>query len=166
MKNIDEHADITLFFKTIGNALMYFFKDTYTVLVGIASSFIGYLLPIKDIVNLLIVFFIADVIFGFWAANLIKKERFSVKIIWGHTMPRMLVSIFLIVSTYLWDKVYEQEIVSTYKIVGWFISGVLLCSISENGYKITKWSVFSKLGIVINKNIKEKTEIDLNENND
>lgn len=166
MQNIDEPADITLFFKTIVNALMYFFKDIYTVLVGIASSFIGYLLPIKDIVNLLIVFFIADVIFGFWAANLIKKERFSVKIIWGHTMPRMLVSIFLIVGTYLWDKVYEQEIVSTYKIVGWFISGVLLCSISENGYKITKWSVFSKLGIVINKNIKEKTEIDLNENND
>ena len=151
------------FVSLIGKALHYLFKDFYSVIFGAATSFIGYLLPIKDIVHLIIAFFIADVVFGYWAAKKIRQERFSVKIIWEYTMPRMFVSIVLITATFLWDDIYKQNVVATYKIIGWFISGVLIFSIAKNGYQITKWSAFSKLGGMITDNIKSKTGLDIEE---
>jgi len=149
----------------IGNALHYFFKDFYSIIVGAMVSFFGYLLPIKNMVLLLILFFIGDVFFGFWAAKKLRNERFSVKIIWDHTMPRMFVSIVLITGAFLWDKEYQQDLVSTYRIIGWFVSGVLLFSIAENGYQITKWSVFTKLSDVLNENVKKKTGLELDDKN-
>lgn len=148
---------------SISRALRYLVQDAYAVLVGTMVSFFGYLIPVKNIVHLLVAFFIADVIFGYWAARKIRNERFSVKIIWEHTIPRMLISIVLITGAFMWDKVYEQELVSTYKIIGWFISGVLLYSIAENGYQITKWSIFPKIGSLINDSVKSKTGLDTND---
>lgn len=133
------------FFSEFIHSLHSFFCNTYALLAGLIVSFLGYLMPVKDIVHLLVLFFILDVAFGYWAARVLRGERFSVKIIWEHTMPRMLVSIVLITGAYMWDKVYDQNIFSTYKIIGWFISGVLLYSIADNGYKVTKWGVFSKI---------------------
>lgn len=120
-------------------------SNIHAMLSGLAIGIIGYFLPIHNIVRLLIILFIADVVFGYWAAKKLRSERFSVKIVWEHTIPRMLVSIVLILGAYMWDNVYEQNLVSTYKIIGWFISGVLLYSIAENGYNVTKWSVFPKI---------------------
>lgn len=150
----------------IGKSLLYFFKDAYAMCVGGIVSLIGYLLPVRNIVHLLVAFFVADVIFGFWAAKKIRGERFSVKIIWEHTIPRMLVSIVLITGAFMWDQVYEQELVSTYKMIGWFISGVLLYSIAENGYQITKWSAFTKIGNSLNDKIKNTTGMNLNDKNE
>jgi ABC-type uncharacterized transport system permease subunit len=75
----------------------------------------------------------------------------------------MLVSIVLITGAFMWDEVYQQDVVSTYKIIGWFISGVLLYSIAENGYQITKWSVFPKLGGLLNDKVKSSTGLDIND---
>lgn len=151
------------FFTSFARALKYLFNDTYAIMSGALAGFVGYLLPIRNIVHLLILFFLLDVIFGFWAASKLRKERFSVKIIWGHTIPRMLVSIVLITGAFMWDEVYQQEIVSTYKVIGWFISGVLLYSIAENGYQITKWSIFPKIGSLINDKMKTTTGFDVDE---
>lgn len=151
------------FFASFVKAFRFLINDTYTVLAGTVVSFIGYLIPIKNIVHLLIAFFIADVVFGYWAARKLRKERFSVKIIWSHTIPRMLVSIILITGAFMWDEVYAQEVVSTYKIIGWFITGVLLYSIAENGYQITKWSAFAKTGEIIRGKVKDSTGVDLDE---
>lgn len=163
---IKEHTETINLIEIIFNAMEYFFKDAYAFLVGCIISFIGYLLPVKDIVNLLVLFFILDVLFGFWAAKTLRKERFSVKIIWSHTMPRMLISIILVAGAFMWDEVYSQEFVSTYKIIGWFISGVLLYSIAENGFQITKWKAFSRLGSAVQSKVKENTGLDINDKND
>jgi hypothetical protein len=136
-----------------------FVKNAYAFISGLFMSVLGYFVPVKDIVHLLILFFILDVIFGFWAARKLRKERFSVKIIWGNTIPRMLISIVLITGAYMWDSTYEQDFVSTYKVIGWFISGVLLYSIAENGYHITAWAVFPKLSTIIGDKLKDKTGI-------
>lgn len=61
----------------------------------------------------------------------------------------------------MWDQVYSQEMVSTYKIIGWFISGVLLYSIAENGYQITKWSVFPKIGNFVSQKVKDNSGISI-----
>lgn len=136
------------------------FSNTYAVVCGFLASILGYFLPVKDIVHLLILFFILDVFFGYWAAHKLRGERFQVKIIWNHTMPRMLLSIVLILGAFMWDKTYSQSVVCTYKVVGWFISGVLLYSIAQNGYKITRWGVFTKIAQLFNKKAKEQTGID------
>lgn len=148
------------FFTTFGRTIKYLFHDMYALISGSIASFIGYLLPVKNIVHLLIAFFLIDVVIGYWAAHKIRNERFSVKIIWEHTIPRMLISIILITGAFMWDEVYSQEVISTYKVIGWFISGVLLYSISENGYQITKWSVFPRIGEIINEKVISYTGID------
>ena len=148
-------------FKSIGNALTYIFGNAYGTICGVFTTFLAYFLPVKDIVHLLILFFIVDVIFGYIAAHKLRKERFSVKIIWGHTIPRMMVSLVLILGAFMWDKVYCQELLSTYKMIGWFISGVLLYSIAENGYQITKWSIFPKIGRLISNKVQENTGLEI-----
>lgn len=149
------------FFVIFVKSLKDFVCNTYSVLAGTIGGFIGYLLPIRNIVHLVIALFIWDVFFGYWAAKKLRNERFSVKIIWDHTMPRMLVSIVLITGAFMWDEVYQQDLVSTYKIIGWFISGVLLYSIAKNGYKISKWKAFSQIGDLIQDKVKDSTGIDL-----
>lgn len=149
------------FFVVFIKSLKSFIWDSYAIIAGSMVSFIGYLLPIRNIVHLVIALFVFDVFFGYWAAKKLRNERFSVKIIWDHTMPRLLVSIVLITGAFVWDKVYEQEFVPTYKIIGWFISGVLLYSISKNGYKISKWKAFDQLGDFLQDKVKDATGIDM-----
>jgi len=154
------------FFVVFIKSLKSFICDSYAILAGTVGGFIGFLLPIRNIVHLVIALFICDVFFGYWAAKKIRNESFSVKIIWDHTMPRMLVSVVLITGAFVWDKVYEQELVATYKIIGWFISGVLLYSIAKNGYKISKWKAFNQIGNFIQDKVKDTTGIDLEEDNE
>lgn len=141
-------------------------NNGYSFTAGVFASAIGYLIPVRDIVHLLLLFFLLDVLFGYWAARKIRGERFSVQIIWNQTMPRMLISIVLIIGAFMWDSVYKQDFVSTYKIVGWFISGVLLYSIAENGYAITKWSVFPQLGNLFKNKVGEQTGLNVSSDND
>ena len=127
---------------------------TWAYICGAFTSILGYFLPLKNIVTVLMIFFILDVIFGYWNARKNKKQKFQVGIIWNHTIPRMLSSIVLILGAYMWDTTYNQTVVCTYKIIGWFISGMLLYSIAENGYKITKWGIFHKISKQIEKEVK------------
>ena len=133
-------------------------ENAYTCLTGLFLSIIGYFIPVKNIVHIVLLFFLLDVIFGFWAAKKLRKERFQVSIIWKHTMPRMLISIVLILATFMWDNVFQQDYVSSYKFVGWFISGVLLFSIAKNGFQITKWGVFNSIGNIVKKKVEETGE--------
>lgn len=149
--------------KTMLNSVASMFDNVQAVICGIFTAILGYLFPVKDVVHLLLLLFILDVIFGYWAAYKLRQERFNVKIIWEHTIPRMLISVVLIVGAFMWDDVFNQTLVCSYKIIGWFISGVLLYSIAENGYQITKWSVFPKLGELIRGKIKGETGMDVNE---
>lgn len=151
------------FISSIISAITNTLSNTQAVVVGFITSIIGYFLPVKDIAHLLILFFMLDVLFGYWAAKKLRNERFSVKIIWTHTIPRMLVSVVLILGAYLWDTVYAQEFVSTYKLIGWFISGVLLFSIVQNGYHITKWNMFPMLGKMIKNKIENQTGVEIPE---
>ena len=142
------------------------FDNVYATLCGLVLSVLGYFTPMKDIVLLLILFFILDVIFGFWAAKKLRGERFSVKIIWTHTIPRMLLSITLVLGAFMWDDVFKQDIVSIYRVVGWFIAGVLLYSIAENGYHITKWKLFPAIGEIVKGKMVDKTGVDIGEKGD
>lgn len=71
----------------------------------------------------------------------------------------MVISMVLIMGAYLWDTVYGQNVLATYKVIGWFISGVLLASIIQNGYHITRWNVLIKMGDFLGYKFGEKTGI-------
>lgn len=141
-----------------------FCNNARIFLCGAISTMFGYFLPVKDIVHLLIILFLLDVAFGYWAARKLRGERFKVSIIWTKTIPRMLISIVLILAAYGWDHVYSQDFVSTYKLIGWFISGVLIYSIAQNGWHITKWNIFPKLMRMIDNFIKDKTGESIKDN--
>lgn len=133
----------------------YFIKSIYSFAAGVFTAFLGYFSPIKDIVHLLLFFFLLDVVVGYWASHKLDGSKFKVSIVWKHTIPRMILSLILIICSYMWDKTYHQDYVSTFKIIGWFISGLLLYSIAENAYDITKWTVFKRIGRSINRKIKD-----------
>lgn len=141
----------TITFKRMEHLL----KTLYSFITGAFTAILGYFVPIKDIVHLLIFFFFLDVIIGYWASRKLHGKRFMVSIVWKHTIPRMILSLILIICSYMWDKTYHQDYVSTFKIIGWFISGLLLYSIAENAYDITKWTVFKRIGRSINRKIKD-----------
>ena len=117
--------------------------DIYTLMCGALFSLFAILDPIKHIVHFVLLLFIIDVALGYWNAHKNRGERFKVKKIWDTTVPRMTISILLILITYGWDEVFGQNVVSAHKVAGWFISGMLIFSIGENGYDVTKWNVFS-----------------------
>lgn len=124
--------------------------------VGIAMTLIAQLIPIKNIVHLVLFFFILDVFIGIWKARKIDKLKFNPRVVWEKTAPRVLFSVTLIVILFMWDTVYKQEFIRSYNIAGWFISGLLIASIVENMYKITGWDFFKKFGIFVNKKIEDK----------
>ena len=153
-------------FQTFLVSIQDFFCDTTNFAAGIIGVIIGYFLPVKDVVNMIVVFFILDVVFGFLASHKTKKARFNVKLIWDSTIPRMLISIMIIMMAYSWDEVSKQELFSANKIIGYFISGVLFLSVIENAFILTNWGVFNKAVDATNDAIKEVNKVidNLNEN--
>lgn len=138
-------------------------KGISNILAGMIGTIIGYFLPIKDMVNFTILLFVIDMILGYWAAKKLRGEKFSPHIIWTKTIPRMLISLLIIILAYMWDDIYHQNSFSTYNTVGWIISGVLIFSIGKNGYAVSKWEVFASLTNLFGKRIKEQTGVDIND---
>jgi hypothetical protein len=123
----------------------------FKLVTGLAFAVWGYFAPTFDIILALLVFFIADMIFGFLVARKFRGEKFKVKIVWENTIVRLLISVVTILLLFVWDSVFSQDFVSTYNIAGWFISGVVIFSILENMYKLTKWMLIPRLMDLINK---------------
>ena len=140
-----------------------FVHNVWGFISGIISAILGYFLPVQDIVHQLVLFFVLDVMFGYLAAKKLRSEKFSARIIWNTTIPRMLISLVLILGAFMWDEVYNQAFISSYKIIGWFISGVLFFSIVQNAYKITNWEMFPLIGKLIKQKIGDKTGINIDE---
>ena len=149
--------------ETLGKAVVDFFSNFWAVLTGCVAAIIGYFMPIFNIMWLIVLFFIIDVLFGYWAAKKIRGETFSKTIIFQTTIPKMIVSFVLVICAFMWDSVYQQEYVCTYRIIGWFISGIILYSIAQNGYSVTKWEGFPLISLFLKKKIKDATGVDISE---
>ena len=143
------------------NGLREWLANCVNIAAGLLGTVIGYFLPIRDVVHLLILLFLLDVIFGYLVDRRENKARFKVAVIWNHTIPRMLISIVLVIATFMWDATYKQELVSTYNVVGWFISGVLIFSIAENAFLLTRWNTFLKIRNMIRKKVSDETGEDI-----
>lgn len=128
-------------------------QDAYACISGFTAAAIGYFIPIKDMVHLVLVFFLVDVIVGYWAASKLRKESFNPSIIWKKTIPRATISIIIIMCTHAWDTTFSQDYISTSGFIGWFIAGIIIASIAKNGYEITNWKPFDTIGNSIKEQI-------------
>lgn len=140
-------------FAWLGNAI----QDICTCVCGLLAVAVGYFLPIKDMVHLVLILFLVDVIFGFWAARKLRKESFNPAIIWGKTIPRAAISVIIIMCTMAWDTTFGQDYVSTSGFIAWFISGIIIVSIAKNGYRITNWRVFQVVEDVVKRGVNKRS---------
>lgn len=130
-------------------------------LVASVISLLGYLSPIKDIAHMLVFFFILDVIYGWLADRKINKAKFQPRKVWNKTVPRMTLSIVLLVAAFILDDVTHQHFVSIYHILGWFIASLLVISIARNGYLVTNWSAIKYIEELFKRKVKSQTDIDI-----
>lgn len=141
------------------NYIWNWITDIYNLAGGVVLAILGYFLPIKDIINFMMLLFVVDTIVGYLKSRKINNQRFKARLIWEKTIPRMLFSTIIISLLFLWDEVHNQKFIESYNIAGWFISGLLLVSILDNMYKITGWTVLPFLSSFIKKRIDEKAEL-------
>lgn len=134
-------------------------SNAYGALSAFFISIIGYFLPIKNMVHLVLLFFLVDMIVGYIAARKLRGEEFNGAIVWSKTIPRAGFSVFFILATYMTDQVFGQDYICLYKLVGWFLCSIVLISISKNAYKLTGWMPFKYIGTITKKEVSKKTEI-------
>jgi len=132
------------------------FQDVYACLYGFTAAAIGYFIPIKDMVHLVLIFFLIDVVIGYWAAKKLRKESFNPSIIWNKTIPRAAISVIMIMCTHAWDVTFSQDYISTSGFIGWFIAGIIVASIAKNGYEITNWKPFETISSSIKEQMNRK----------
>ena len=134
------------------------FADAYNFFAGWLGSLVVYFLPVFDILRMLVFFFVIDSLVGYWKARKIDGIPFRGRIVWDKTITRLALSTVIILCAFSWDNVYSQDVVKVHMIIGGFISGVVLLSIVQNGYEISRWSVLNRLA----KHLDKKLENDLN----
>jgi phage-related holin len=151
MENID----------SVGFWLRDIFSNTWAVIVGLMSSLLGYLLPIRDPVNLLLIFFVVDAIVGYLKNRKLHKQPFSKRKIFETTVPRMMAVVMFMILLFALDTEFHQDTVQTYMVVGYFIGGVLLFNVGKNLYEITRWRAFLNIANMVHKNVQDKTGEDI-----
>ena len=133
-----------------------------TLLAAMISA-AGYFSPVRNIAHMVLLFFLLDIIFGFWKARKLHKAKFNPRIIWEKTVPRMVVTIVLLLCAFTLDKETGQNFVQTYKVAGWFIGALLIFSIGENSYYITKWKVLLLFAKLTQRKIEQETGIKISD---
>ena len=148
---------------SIGSWLRDIFTDTWAMSSGFIASIIGYFSPIRDPINLLLIFFAADAVVGYWKNKKLYNQEFSKRKIFETTVPRMIAVVTFMAMLFALDTTYNQDVVHTYMVVGYFIGGVLLFNIGKNFYKLTKWKAFLAIASMVQKDVQDKTGQDVSE---
>jgi len=133
-----------------------------TITAAIISA-IGYFSPIKDITHMVLIFFFIDIIYGWRADKKLNGASFSPRKVWDKTVPRMMLTLVILLGAFVLDRETGQNFVHTYKIVGWFISALLLISIAKNGYLITNWGALNVIGKILKKKVEKESGIEITE---
>lgn len=140
-------------------ALNDFGEKLYEMFVFLLACFIGYFSGMKDVAHMVLLFFFVDVIYGWLAAKKLRGESFRPAIVWKKTMPRVLLSLVLIILAYIIDKESGQAWINTSAILSFGISGLLFLSIAKNGYIVTKWRSIPILEKWVEDKIEKETGI-------
>lgn len=111
--------------------------------------------------HILFFFFLLDVIFGYLVARKTRGEKWQPKIIWEKTIIKMLVASLMVITAHLLDQIAPSSILTIREFVGWFISGIVLSSVWENFYTLTKWKIVVRLHETLKEKLKFENKEDV-----
>lgn len=142
------------------------FKTVYNFISVIVSPILAYFSPIKGIVHVVIIFFLIDVWYGYRASVKVgkkveKKIAFEPVLVWKKTMPRLGLSLILLVLAFMLDTETGQTLINTSNIIGYVICFLVFWSILQNGYIVTNWEVIPLIGEAIQKKAEKRLDIKL-----
>ena len=139
-----------------------FFLNAGGWVLGVFLSIAHYFAPVADTIHVLLVFFIGDILFGFLASKKLRGESFNPKKVWEKTIPKMLVSFFIIISAHMLDSISPLGVLTIRESVGWILSGLVLHSVWKNAFVVTKWTALRHIGAFLSDSLKDKFKIDVN----
>ena len=138
----------------------------YNFLNGMFVAAIGYFLPVRGMVHLVIIAITIDLIFGIIAARK-RGEGIKSKNLW-RTIYKMIISVIVISLAYSMDKEIGLQL-QTHSFIAWMITGFEIWSILESAGQITNHKLFRILKSFMEDKVKDITGInikdDCNENN-
>lgn len=120
-------------------------------------AFAGYFSPLSHVAHLVLIFFAVDVLYGWLADRKLNNAPFKPSLVWKKTMPRVLLSITLLILSFIIDKETGQTWIDTYRVVGWAICGLIFMSILKNGYVVTNWMAIKSIDRWAKRKVKEET---------
>ena len=130
--------------------------------LGVFLSIVHYFAPVADTIHVLLVFFIADILFGFLASKKLRGESFNPRKVWEKTIPKMLVSFFIIISAHMLDSISPAGFLTIRESVGWILSGLVLHSVWKNAFVVTKWTALRHIGEFLSDSLKDRFKVDVN----
>ena len=139
-----------------------FFLNAGGWVLGVFLSIAHYFAPVADTIHVLLVFFIGDILFGFLASKKLRGESFNPRKVWEKTIPKMLVSFFIIISAHMLDSISPLGVLTIRESVGWILSGLVLHSVWKNAFVVTKWTALRHIGAFLSDSLKDKFKIDVN----
>ncbi|HZK26029.1 MAG TPA: phage holin family protein, partial [Thermoclostridium sp.] len=139
-----------------------FFSNAAGWVLGVFLSIINYFAPIADTIHVLLVFFVGDILFGFLASKKLRGESFNPRKVWEKTIPKMLVSFFIIISAHMLDSISPLGFLTIRESVGWILSGLVLHSVWKNAFIVTKWTALKHIGAFLSDSLKDRFKIDVN----
>ena len=139
-----------------------FFGNLGGWILGVFLSVVHYFAPVASTIHILFIFFIGDILFGFLAAKKLRGERFNPKKVWNKTIPKMLVSFFIIISAHMLDSISPAGFLTIRESVGWILSGLVLHSVWGNAFVFTKWTALRHIGNFLSESLRTRFKIDVN----
>ena len=129
--------------------------------LGVFLNIVNYFAPISDTIHVLLVFFVGDILFGFLASKKLRGESFNPRKAWEKTIPKMLVSFFVIISAHMLDSISPIGFLTIRESVGWILSGLVLHSVWKNAFIVTKWTALRHIGAFLSDSLKDKFKVDV-----
>lgn len=138
-----------------------FFCNAAGWVLGVFLNIAHYFAPVADTIHVLLVFFIADILFGFLASKKLRGESFNPRKVWEKTIPKMLVSFFIIISAHMLDSISPIGFLTIRESVGWILSGLVLHSVWKNAFIVTKWTALRHIGEFLSDSLKDRFKVDV-----
>lgn len=134
----------------------------YNLISGVFLASIGYFLPVRNMIHVVIIAITIDLIFGIVAARK-RGEGIKSRKLW-RTMYKMIIAIIVIALAYAMDV--EMGLVQIHKFIAWMITGFEIWSILESAGEITDHKLFRILQHFMEDKVKDVTGIDIKDETD
>ena len=142
--------------------LNWYTAHIWNFIASVFFAFFAYFTDLKGAFHVMFASFVIDIIVGVWHSVSIKQLKFSMYKFFI-AIKRMLIAFALVMLLYAADKEMGQDTVRMSKTVGYLITGFVIYSIAENGYKITGGRLFISIKSMIRKKVQDNTGIDIDQ---